>query len=884
MQKMGLNEIREQYLSFFESKGHLRLPSFSLVPKDDPSILLINAGMTPLKPYFTGARKPPRQRVTTCQKCIRTPDIDSVGYTARHGTFFEMLGNFSFGDYFKQDAIPWAWEFSTEVLKLDPERISVTVYQDDDEAFELWEKSVGLPPERIHRMGKEDNFWEHGIGPCGPCSELFYDRGEAYGCGQPDCGVGCECDRYIEYWNLVFTQFDRQEDGTYLPLKKKNIDTGAGLERIACIMQGVDNLFEVDTVRGVLDKVCDLARIHYGDDHKADVGIRVITDHLRSGTMMVSDGIRPSNEGRGYVLRRLLRRALRYGRMLGIQTDFLPIVAREVIQRSASAYPELAERSSYILRILEQEEQSFKKTITQGSEILAEIIAGAKEEGRTDLSGRAVFRLHDTYGFPFDLTREIAAESGLAVDEPGFKEEMAKQKKRSKEATAKNAGSAWEAKTLPKTLTGLEPTTFTGYEKLQENSRVELLVESNEDELTVVDSVGAGVEFILAVASTPFYAESGGQVGDRGSFSGAGFVGHISRTDKTEEGVYLHHAKLDEGHLQVGADLVLTVDRDYRRATMGNHSATHLLHKALRTELGDHVTQAGSYVGPDRLRFDFHYGQALTGEQIERVEQAVNEAVLSDYRVETAVMSPEEAKQTGALALFDEKYGDRVRVVNMGGESIEFCGGTHVSHTAQIGLFKIVSEGSVASGIRRIEAVTGKAALLLVKQEEKLLQALADRLKTTVKELPDRLDHTLQELKAKEKALADIEKEKAAAATGDIANLAIQLGDIKVLCAEVDIPDAKLLRETADSLRDRLQPAVVVLAAKSGAKVLFAALAGKEAVAAGIHCGNIVRAAAQAAGGGGGGRPDMAQAGGKNVAKIKEALAAAEAEIKAQLG
>lgn len=886
MQNMGLNEIRERYLAFFESKGHLRLPSFSLVPENDPSILLINAGMTPLKPYFTGAQTPPRKRVTTCQKCIRTPDIDRVGLTARHGTFFEMLGNFSFGDYFKKEVIPWSWEFSTKVLGLEPERISVTVYQDDGEAYDIWHNVVGLPAERIFRMGKEDNFWEHGTGPCGPCSELFYDRGPEHGCGKADCTVGCDCDRYIEYWNLVFTQFDRQEDGTYLPLENKNIDTGAGLERIACIMQGVENLFETDTVRAVLNRVCELANLSYGQSEKQDVGIRVVTDHIRSGTMMISDGIRPSNEGRGYVLRRLLRRALRYGRMLGIDGAFLTRLAPVVIAQSEIAYPELRERESYILSVLSQEESSFEKTVSQGSDMLETLIAGLKAAGQNAVPGNDVFRLHDTYGFPMDLTREIAAEQGLTIDEAGFRDQMAIQKKRSKAAAAQNGGSAWGDQMLPEAIARGEVTAFVGYDQLTVPAEVLYIVEQDSNTGAFSLSAGAaeGTDCLIVTDRTPFYAAAGGQVGDRGRMTGAGIQLLVRDTTKTAEGVYLHHAVVETGFLKPGQLLELAVDTERRMATTRNHSATHLLHKALHDLLGEHATQAGSSVNPDRLRFDFHYGKPLTAEQISGIESSVNQAILADYPVVTDVMDLESARQSGAMALFDEKYGDRVRIVRMGNYSSEFCGGTHLSHTSQACFFKILSESSVASGVRRIEAVTGAGAFRLANDYQRDLQLAAASLKTTLAEVPARVETVLEDLKRSEKRFADLERARAADAAGDLVSRAVAYGDIRALCAALDVPDAAVLRETADRLREQLKPAVVVLASVSGPKVLLIAMASPEAVAAGVHSGNIVKAAAAACGGGGGGRPDMAQAGGKQPEQVEQAIQAAQDVIARQLG
>lgn len=879
MQKLGLNEIREKYLAFFESKDHLRLPSFSLVPKNDPSVLLINAGMTPLKPYFTGAQTPPSKRVTTCQKCIRTPDIDRVGLTARHGTYFEMLGNFSFGDYFKKEIIPWAWEFCTEVLEMPGERISVTVFEEDDEAYDIWLNETGVPAERIFRMGKEDNFWEHGTGPCGPCSELFFDRGPAHGCDSPDCNVGCDCDRFVEFWNLVFTQFDRQEDGSYLPLEHKNIDTGAGLERIACIMQDVDNLFETDTVRAVLDKVCELANVEYKKDEQTDVGIRVITDHIRSGTMMISDGIRPSNEGRGYVLRRLLRRAARYGKMLGIEGRFLTKLSPVVIEMSKFAYPELEERRDYILAVLDQEEASFEKTIHQGSQMLEDYLDELRESGETILPGDQVFKLHDTFGFPLDLTREIASEAGFTVDESGFAERMKAQKEMSRKATLEKGGSAWDENALPEEVLHIPATRFTGYTELTGSSKISYIVVSDGEtgEAAVVAEAGEGEEILLITEETPFYANSGGQVGDIGRIEAEAGVVSVQDTTKTAEGIWLHHGVVESGLIKQGETIELAVDRAHRLAAARNHTATHLMHKALRTILGEHVTQAGSSVNPDRLRFDFHYGKPMTADEIRQVETMVQEAILQDLPVVTEVMTMDEAKSVGAIALFDEKYGDEVRVVSAGDFCTELCGGTHLQHTSQAAFFKILSESSSASGVRRIEAVTGQGAFDLANQYQAELEEVAGTLKTTVPQLPQRVEQVLADLKQAEKKYADLEREIAAEAAGDLHEKASAINGINVLVSSVEAPDAKVLRELGDKLRDQLQPSVVVLGTVTGEKVLLVALASPQAVEAGAHAGNLVKAAAQVAGGGGGGRPDMAQAGGKQPEKLEEALAAAAA-------
>ncbi|MFA6736244.1 MAG: alanine--tRNA ligase, partial [Saccharofermentanales bacterium] len=693
MQKMGLNEIREKYLAFFESKDHLRMRSFSLIPKNDPSILLINAGMTPLKPYFTGAQKPPSTRVTTCQKCIRTPDIERVGKTARHGTFFEMLGNFSFGDYFKEDAISWAWEFCTEVLMLPVERLAVTVYLEDDEAYDIWRDVVGLPESKIFRMGKEDNFWEHGTGPCGPCSEIFFDRGEDKGCKSPECNVGCDCDRFVEFWNLVFTQFNREEDGTYSALEKKNIDTGGGLERFACIMQGVDNLFEVDTVRAILDFVCSGIGVEYGRDEKTDVAIRVITDHARSTVMMISDGIIPDNAGRGYVLRRLLRRASRFARLLGKEEPFLYEAAKVVIRESAKAYPELSEKEAFILRVILKEEESFARTVDQGTQMLLEEMK--KLNGISIIPGDIVFKLHDTFGFPVDLTREIASENGFEIDHEGFLEAMRRQKEINREiALKKKTGAAWSSQG---SLDGIDhngPTRFTGYDELETRSVIEYIVR-NGDEPGIVEEAGTGEAVSVIVPVSPFYAQSGGQVGDTGVIRGDGFIIKIEDTVKTVDGVFLHNGNVEDGVALTGAEVSLEVDRRRRLSTARNHTTTHLLHKALRDVLGDHVSQAGSDVSPDRLRFDFTHFSAMTTEERAAVERIVNDEICADDPVVTDVMTVEEARGSGAMALFDEKYGDKVRVVSVGNFSKELCGGTHLESSSRACLFRIISESAV---------------------------------------------------------------------------------------------------------------------------------------------------------------------------------------------
>jgi len=890
MEPLGLNEIREKYLSFFESKGHLRLPSFSLVPQNDPSILLINAGMTPLKPYFTGAQTPPSLRVTTCQKCIRTPDIDHVGHTARHGTYFEMLGNFSFGDYFKKEIIPWAWEFCTEVLKIPADRLYPSVYEEDNEAYSIWHDVVGVPEDHLTRLGKADNFWEHGTGPCGPCSEIYYDRGPEYGCGSPDCRVGCDCDRYMEFWNLVFTQFNREADGTYTPLAKKNIDTGAGLERVACIMQNVDNLFEVDTIRRILDKVCSLARVEYGRDPRTDVAIRVITDHVRSTTMMISDGVLPSNEGRGYVLRRLLRRASRYGRLLGIKDIFLTEIAAVVVDQNKDAYPMLLEKQTYIMTVIRKEEEAFLRTVEQGTEILNGYIAEAKEKGLTALAGDQVFRLHDTYGFPLDLTREIAQDEDLSIDEEGFQAAMKAQRAAARAATKAKTSTAWGGKELPaELLHDTSSTNFVGYETLSASGKViYLLKEDEEGALQIVPEAFEGDTVVAIFDRTTFYATMGGQVTDEGTASAEGFRARVTSVDKDAAGKFLHTITISEGSLKAGQTVGLHVNENHRLATARNHTATHILQKALRTVLGDHVEQSGSLVSSDRLRFDFTHFQPLTEDELRQVESLVNDVILSDLPVTTRVMKQEDARKLGAMALFGEKYGDEVRVVTVGDTdnaySLEFCGGTHLDHTSQACQLRILSETGVASGIRRIEAVTGNAAYALAKSEQATLEAACASLKTPEDQLVRKIRAAMAEIKALEKELANMQELKSAGLAEELAGKADVMNGVSVVVAAVDAADSDALRTTADQVRDRLTAGIVLLAAETDGKLIFTAMATADAIAKGIHSGNIIREAAKAAGGGGGGRPDMAQAGGKDVSKLGDALEAARKVIKTQLG
>ncbi|NLX64867.1 MAG: alanine--tRNA ligase [Clostridiaceae bacterium] len=871
MRKYELNELREMYLSFFESKGHLRLPSFSLVPQNDPSILLINAGMTPLKPYFTGRAVPPRKRVTTCQKCIRTPDIENVGKTSRHATFFEMLGNFSFGDYFKKEAIPWAWEFMTKVLEIPEDRLYVSVYEEDDEAYEIWNKDVGLPPEKIFRMGKEDNFWEHGTGPCGPCSEIYYDRGADKGCGKPDCTVGCDCDRFIEVWNNVFTQFDKQEDGTYLELANKNIDTGMGLERLACIMQNVDNIFEVDAIRAILDHVCRIANVSYGKEYKKDVSIRVITDHSRSVTMMVSDGILPSNEGRGYVLRRLLRRAARHGRLLGIDRLFLAEIADTIIECFGEAYPNLVEKRDYIKKVISLEEERFYATVDQGMIILEEYMNQVRKNGSNKLTGEMVFKLHDTYGFPLDLTREIANENSISIDEEGFHNEMRIQKEKAREAHKSKESSAWEKDLFAntdKTLT----TKFIGYEETTGEGIVQFIILNNE----LSENAQQDDEVTIVLDTTPFYAESGGQVGDTGVIYNNNFKMEVYDCKKTSDGKFLHIGKIVSGAVQVGDKVTASIDVEKRKATARNHTVTHLLHKALKNILGDHVNQAGSMVSPDRLRFDFTHFSAMTQEQIEAVENEVNSKILANLPVNTRIMTVDEAKKSGATALFDEKYGDVVRVVSAGDYSSELCGGTHLSSTGEAGLIKILSESGISAGVRRIEALTGFNALNYYKEKEKYLKHAAEAAKSSTEDLVKKIESLFDELKTTRKALEEANTKLINSNLDNIISKSRTVKGIKIIASKMEGLDMNALRNTSDIIKNKIGSGVVILISEKDGKVNLIVSATKDAVEAGIHSGKIIKEAAAACGGGGGGRPDMAQAGGKDPSGMDKALEIAE--------
>ncbi|MBO5363863.1 MAG: alanine--tRNA ligase [Clostridia bacterium] len=876
MEKLGLNEIREKFLAFFESKEHLRLPSFPLVPQGDASLLLINAGMAPLKPYFLGKETPPRKRVTTCQKCIRTPDIESVGKTARHGTFFEMLGNFSFGDYFKTEVTMWAWEFITKVLEIPEDRLWVSVYEEDQETTELWVKNVGVSPDRIVYLGKEDNFWEIGTGPCGPCSEIYFDRGEEFGCGSPDCAVGCECDRFVEFWNLVFTQFDKDENGNYNRLENPNIDTGMGLERMACIMQGVTSIFEVDTIRKILDTAAAMAKVEYGKDKETDISLRVITDHIRSTVFLVSDGVLPSNEGRGYVLRRLLRRAARHGKLLGIEGAFLYQLAKTVAQENESAYPELSRNFDYIEKVIKTEEGRFAETIDQGLEILKGYLEENKAAGKTEFSGEQAFKLYDTYGFPIDLTREIAAESGCSVDEEDFRKRMEDQKNRARTARGDMEDAAWEEDIFA-VIEG--NTVFDGYDKDSVSAKV--LGIGKDGKLT--ESVAAGDELILVLDKTAFYAESGGQVGDTGVLENATVKVKITDTKK-KNGKFLHKGVVENGTLKVGDVVDTKFDKERRQKIRRNHSSVHLLQAALKDVLGNHVAQAGSYVSEDRMRFDFSHFQAMTAEELRKVEEQVNREILKDLSIECFETSIDEARQMGAVALFSEKYGATVRVVKMGDYSLELCGGTHAESTGKLGLFKIVSETGVAAGVRRIEGVTGLGVLQLLEEKETLIQETAQVLKTSPKELKHKAESLTEELKESRREVESLKSRMASAAAGNLMDDAKEIGGVAVVARLMDDNmDMNTLRETGDTLKRNQENAVIVLASKGTDKVSIIAMATPGAVAKGAHAGKIISEVAKAMGGGGGGKPESAQAGGKNPEKAEEALALVDGIVESQL-
>ena len=865
MKNLGLNEIREKYLSFFESKDCLRLGSFSLIPKNDASLLLINSGMAPMKKWFTGAEIPPRKRVTTCQKCIRTPDIECVGKTARHGTFFEMLGNFSFGDYFKREAITWAWEFLTKVMEIPEELLWITVYEEDDEARDIWINEVGVNPDRVVKLGKEDNFWEHGTGPCGPCSEIHVDRGPEYSCGKPDCKLGCDCDRFMEVWNLVFTQFDKDEDGNYNRLANPNIDTGMGLERLACIMQGVGNLFEVDTVQNTMKHISKIAGVNYKENEKTDVSLRVITDHIRSTVMMVSDGVIPSNEGRGYVLRRLLRRAARHGRLLGVEGEFLYGVADTVIDESKSAYPELEEKRDYIKKVIRIEEEKFSKTIESGLSILNTYIEETKQRGAASLSGEDAFRLNDTYGFPIDLTVEICEEQGLSVDRDGFDKELKIQK----ETARKNRkdGSSWDDDSVVNIKA--DATEFVGYDSLTAESEIVGLIADGGE----ADAIGAGEEGIVVVKKSPFYAEMGGQSGDIGSITTKNAKAQVIDTKKNGDGIYFHIVKVLEGALQKGDIAMLSVCETNRMAVCRNHSTTHLLHKALKEVLGTHVAQAGSEVNTNHLRFDFSHFEAMTADEIKKVEKLVNDAILKAMPITVQELKIDEAKNLGATAQFGEKYGEVVRVVSMGDYSVEFCGGTHLKNTSEAGLFKIVSENGVAAGVRRIEAVTGSGVLMLLNKNEETIKAVSETIKSSVHEVEAKSAALMEENKNLKKELESIKAKMANSGLKDLAKDAVEVNGIKVIASRLgDGLDMNSLRNAGDNLKADLTCAVIVLASAADGKVNIVAMATPDAVQKGAHAGNIIREVAKTCGGGGGGKPDSAQAGGKDASKIAEAL------------
>ena len=868
MQKYGVNELRRMFLEFFESKGHLVMKSFSLVPHNDNSLLLINSGMAPLKPYFTGQEIPPRRRVATCQKCIRTGDIENIGKTARHGTFFEMLGNFSFGDYFKDEAIHWSWEFLTEVVGLDPDRLYPSVYLDDDEAFDIWNKEIGIPAERIFRFGKEDNFWEHGAGPCGPCSEIYYDRGEKYGCGKPTCTVGCDCDRYIEVWNNVFTQFENDGHGHYTELKQKNIDTGMGLERLAVVVQDVDSLFTVDTNKALLDAVCALAHTQYLADEKKDVSLRIIADHVKSCTFMISDGIMPSNEGRGYVLRRLLRRAARHGRMLGIEGRFMAGLAKEVIELSKDGYPELEEKQAMILKVLTEEEEKFNRTIDQGLAILASMEAEMKEKGETVLSGENAFKLYDTYGFPIDLTREILEEKSFSVDEDGFKSCMDEQKKKAR-AARKTTNYMGADVTVYQSIDPALTTKFVGYDRLEHQSKITALTTETE----LVEDLTDGQVGTIVVEETPFYATMGGQQADTGVIQCPDGEFQVEDTIALQGGKVGHVGRMVRGMLRVGETVTLKVCPERRGATAINHSATHLLQKALRVVLGDHVEQAGSYVDKDRLRFDFTHFSAMTPEEIRRVEELVNQEIQAALPVHTDVMTLDEAKKTGAMALFGEKYGEKVRVVRMGDFSTELCGGTHVANTSAISYFKILSESGIAAGVRRIEALTASGLMRHYEGVERELHEAAEAAKTTPADLKKRILAMQEEIKALHSENEKLKSKLANDSLGDVMNQVQEVKGVKLLAAKVADVDMNGLRNLGDQLKDQLGEGVIVLASVADGRVNLMATATDGAQKQGAHAGNLIKAIAGLVGGGGGGRPGMAQAGGKNPAGVDAALA-----------
>ena len=874
----GLNELREMFLSYFESKGHLRLPSFSLIPQNDKSLLLINSGMAPMKTWFTREEEPPRNRVTTCQKCIRTGDIENIGKTDRHGTYFEMLGNFSFGDYFKKEAIPFCWEFLTEVVGLEKDRLYPSIYLDDDEAFEIWNKVIGIPAEKIFRFGKADNFWEHGAGPCGPCSEVYYDRGPEHGCGKPGCTVGCDCDRYIEVWNNVFSQFVNDGEGNYTEMKNKNIDTGMGLERLACVVQNVNSLFDVDTVMNITNKVSEITNAHYGESHKTDVSLRVITDHIRSSTMMICDGVLPSNEGRGYVLRRLLRRAARHGKLLGVDKPFLYEVVDTVVHENEFAYPDLREKQAYITKVIRTEEENFAKTIDGGMKIFDQLLADHKAKGETVFSGADAFKLYDTYGFPIDLTAEMVEDEGMTLDREGFDHEMEEQRVRARKAREALGDLGWAGIEFGSDMPATE---FVGYDHTSiADAKVLALVVENE----LAEAVMPGVEAIVVLDKTPFYAEMGGQVADHGVITAGDAKFEVTNVLKNKGGKFMHYGKVLSGQFRVGDTVTASIDVDRRKAIMRAHSATHLLDAALKKVLGDHVHQAGSLVEPDRLRFDFTHFEAITPEQLSEIDRLVNDAILEGYPVVTEVLPIEEAKKKGAVAMFGEKYGDVVRVVEMGDFSMEFCGGTHLDNTAKAGPFRIKSEASIASGVRRIEATVGKLTLETVNRNQQVLFHAAQMMKTNPGELENKIDQQLNEMKEMRHAL---ERFKAEASLGEARQFlmsAKEVGGLKVVTSNKNGLDANALRQMGDFLRDKEPNVVAVLSSVNGEKITFLAVCGPEAVKKGIKAGDLVKNVCAICGGKGGGKPDSAMGGGSDLLKLDDALASVDDFVAAKLG
>ena len=874
----GLNELREMFLSYFESKGHLRLPSFSLIPQNDKSLLLINSGMAPMKTWFTREEEPPRNRVTTCQKCIRTGDIENIGKTDRHGTYFEMLGNFSFGDYFKKEAIPFCWEFLTEVVGLEKDRLYPSIYLDDDEAFEIWNKVIGIPAEKIFRFGKADNFWEHGAGPCGPCSEVYYDRGPEHGCGKPGCTVGCDCDRYIEVWNNVFSQFVNDGEGNYTEMKNKNIDTGMGLERLACVVQNVNSLFDVDTVMNITNKVSEITNAHYGESHKTDVSLRVITDHIRSSVMMICDGVLPSNEGRGYVLRRLLRRAARHGKLLGVDKPFLYEVVDTVVHENEFAYPDLREKQAYITKVIRTEEENFAKTIDGGMKIFDQLLADHKAKGETVFSGADAFKLYDTYGFPIDLTAEMVEDEGMTLDREGFDHEMEEQRVRARKAREALGDLGWAGIEFGSDMPATE---FVGYDHTSiADAKVLALVVENE----LAEAVMPGVEAIVVLDKTPFYAEMGGQVADHGVITAGDAKFEVTNVLKNKGGKFMHYGKVLSGQFRVGDTVTASIDVDRRKAIMRAHSATHLLDAALKKVLGDHVHQAGSLVEPDRLRFDFTHFEAITPDQLSEIDRLVNDAILEGYPVVTEVLPIEEAKKKGAVAMFGEKYGDVVRVVEMGDFSMEFCGGTHLDNTAKAGPFRIKSEASIASGVRRIEATVGKLTLETVNRNQQVLFHAAQMMKTNPGELENKIDQQLNEMKEMRHAL---EKFKAEASLGEARQFlmsAKEVGGLKVVTSNKNGLDANALRQMGDFLRDKEPNVVAVLSSVNGEKITFLAVCGPEAVKKGIKAGDLVKNVCAICGGKGGGKPDSAMGGGSDLLKLDDALASVDDFVAAKLG